>query len=118
LYVALLNVTPTGAVILMAPRGKRTIGAEGLIIPPGAKRIVPGDDCRAQDGEIIEAGAFLASRTPGIDQFKFIFSTGMLAYGDFAYLEQPPIGNLRGGASLGTEWTTVETNFEVIDTGQ
>ena len=118
LYVALLNVDPSGAVILMTPRGKTASEADGVVIPAGGRRILPGDDCRTENGEIVEAGAFMASRTPGIDRFKFIFSTGVIKHEHFAYLERPPLTTRRDEASLGVDWTTIETNFEVKDTGQ
>ncbi|MEP7147375.1 MAG: caspase family protein [Acidobacteriota bacterium] len=120
IYVALLNVDPTSAVSVFSPRGKRSEEADGVIIPAGGKRIIPGDDCRTVDDRLREAGALRASRTLGIDRFKFIFSTARMGYEDFAYLEQPPLaGTRRGGGSLASsgDWTTLETVFQINDTG-
>jgi hypothetical protein len=91
------------------------------MIPPGAKRIIPGDDCRTENGGIVEAGALRTSRLPGLDRFKFIFSTSPIVRDDFAYLEQPPISgaNRKGNATLGSaDWTTVETILQITDTGK
>lgn len=119
LYVALLNLGPDGAVSVFAPRGKTMSEAGGVVIPAGGKRIVPGDDCRSENGELVEAGALRASRTPGLDRFKFIVSTARLTYEDFSYLEQPSLTkrNSKGSLSGINDWTTVETIFQVIDTG-
>ncbi|HKP69989.1 MAG TPA: caspase family protein [Pyrinomonadaceae bacterium] len=119
LYAAALNIEPSGAVILLSPRGQRIEEAEGLIIPPRSKRILPGGDCRTENGEIVDAGARRASRTPGTERFKFIFSTGKITHDDFAYLERPPLANSRDGeAMLGpADWTTVETILKINDTG-
>ena len=119
LYVAALNIEPTGAVILLSPRGQRFEEADGLVIPARSKRIVPGGDCKTENGEITDAGARRASRVPGLEQFKFIFSTGKITANDFAYLERPPLTNNRGGdAMLGpNDWATVETILKINDTG-
>jgi hypothetical protein len=119
LYAAALNIEPTGAVILLSPRGQRMEEAEGLIIPPRSKRILPGGDCRTENGEIVDAGARRASRTPGAERFKFIFSTGKITYQDFAYLERPALANSRNGEALlgPNDWATVETILKVNDTG-
>ncbi len=119
LYVALINLGPDGAVSVFAPRGKTMSEAGGVLIQPGEKRVVPGDDCRAENGDIVEAGALRASRTPGTDRFKFILSTARLTYEDFSYLEQPSLTsrNSKGSLSGMNDWMTVETIFQVIDTG-
>jgi hypothetical protein len=121
LYAALLNVDPNGAVTVFSPRGQRAEEAEGVLIPPGGKRIIVGDDCRAEDGRVVEAAVLLASRTPGSDRFKFIFSTDRITYDDFAYLERPALMKRAGSAaSLASmaDWTTVETIFHISDTGK
>jgi hypothetical protein len=119
LYVALLNTDPNGAVTVFSPRGMRAEEAEGVLIPAGGKRIVVGDDCRADAGTIVEAAVLLASKTPGIDRFKFVFSTDKLKYEDFAYLERPALTRREGAASLAStsDWTTVDTVFQIKDTG-
>jgi hypothetical protein len=118
LYVALLNMDPNGAVTVFSPRGMRAEEAEGVLIPAGGKRIIVGDDCRADEGTIVEAAVLLASRTPGVDRFKFIFSTDRIKYEDFAYLERPALTRRDGAASLAamSDWTTVETVFHINDT--
>lgn len=120
LYVVLLNTDPNGAVTVHSPRGMRADEAEGVLIPAGGKRIIVGDDCRAEDGTVVEASVLLASKTPGLDRFKFIFSTDKLKYGDFAYLEMPALTRRDGAASLASisDWTTVETIFHINDTGK
>jgi hypothetical protein len=120
LYVALLNTDPDGAVTIHSPRGQRADEAEGVLIPAGGRRIIVGDDCRAEDGTVVEASVLLASKTPGLDRFKFIFSTDKLKYGDFAYLEMPAFNRRDGAASLASvsDWTTVETIFQINDTGK
>ncbi|MEO8042588.1 MAG: caspase family protein [Acidobacteriota bacterium] len=121
LYVALLNVDPNGAVTVFSPRGQRAEEAEGVIISAGGKRIIVGDDCRAEDGTVVEAAVLLASKTPGSDRFKFIFSTDKITYDDFAYLERPALMRRAGSAaSLASvsDWTTVETIFNINDTGK
>lgn len=119
LYVALLNLAPDGAVNLFSPRGQRSEEAQGLMIPAGGKRILPGDDCRGEDDDIREAGAIRASRISGIDRFKFIFSTEQITYDDFSYLEMPALTRRNGRGSLAAmnDWTTVETVFQINDTG-
>jgi hypothetical protein len=109
---------PNGAVTVFSPRGMRAEEAEGVLIPAGGKRIIVGDDCRADDGTIVEAAVLLASRTPGVDRFKFIFSTDRIKYEDFAYLERPALTRRDGAASLAamSDWTTVETVFHINDT--
>jgi hypothetical protein len=120
LYVALLNTDPDGAVTIHSPRGQRADEAEGVLIPAGGRRIIVGDDCRAEDGTVVEASVLLASKTPGLDRFKIIFSTDKIKYGDFAYLEMPAFNRRDGAASLASvsDWTTVETIFQINDTGK
>ncbi len=120
LYVVLLNVDPDGAVAVHSPRGLRAEEAGGVLIPAGGKRVIVGDDCRAEDGVLVEAsGILLASKTPGLDRFKFIFSTERMTQGDFSYLEKPSFNSRDGRGSLGamSDWTTVETIFHINDTG-
>ena len=119
-YVALLNIDPTSAVDVLSPR-QRAEEADGVIIPAGGKRILPGDDCRTVNDQLSEAGALRASRTPGIDRFKFIFSTAQMDYDDFAHLKQPPLSGTRqghGSLASSADWTTVETIFQINDTGE
>ncbi len=120
LYAVLLNTDPNGAVAVHSPRGMRADEAEGVLIPAGGKRIIVGDDCRAEGGTVVEASVLLASRAPGLDRFKFIFSTDKLKYGDFAYLEMPALTRRDGAASLASvsDWTTIETIFHINDTGK
>ena len=120
IYVALLNVDPSGSVSVLSPNGNRIQDKDGLMIPPGGKRIVNGDDCRGEGSEIESAWVFLASRRAGFEQFKFVFSTEPLLHSHFAGLELPPLpGTQRSGlGSLASskDWTTFETIFKVTDT--
>lgn len=118
LYAALLNVDPSGAVQVLSPR---TIFEEsdGVVIPPGGKRIIVGNDCKGTGEDIEDAAVLFASRTAGNDRFKFIFSTQQLVHAAFANLQRPPLGSSREGfGSLAGrhDWTTVETIFEINDT--
>ena len=120
LYVVLLNMPPDGSVKLWSPRD-RAEEKDGIVIPKnGGKRIIVSDDCRADaQGNILDAGALLVSKTPGIDHFKFILSPAIARRRDFAYLEMTGVVKRDSSSSplvgMG-EWTTVETNFEIRDT--
>lgn len=121
LYVALLNTDPNGGVAVLSPRGNRADESDGVIIPAGGKRIIVGNDCVGRGTDVQDAAVLFASRTPGLDRFKFIFSTARLVYEDLKFLEMPPISGQRAPqASLAgmNDWTTVETVFSVSDTGK
>jgi hypothetical protein len=123
LYVALLNFDPDGSVKLRSPRARAEEQA-GIVIPKdGGRRVLIADDCRVNAaGEFLEAGASRTARIPGIDGFKFILSTDPLSRDSLKFLEMTAItDDHRGGPSpiaSASDWTTVETFFQINDTSK
>ena len=121
LYLTLLDMPPDGSVKLFSPR-KLDGEKDGVVVAKnGGVRILMSDDCRVDaDGNFLEAGPFRSSRLSGLDRFKFIASVERTTRDDFAYLEMTAL--VRGSekasplAGLG-DWTTVETIFQINDTG-
>jgi hypothetical protein len=121
LYVAMFNLPPDGSVKLFSPRNLDGEKDTGVVIEKnGGKRILMSGDCRTDDqGNFLEVGALKASRTPGLDAFKFLVSVDPLLRANFDFLELPALTERGETSSLATsrDWTTVETIFEINDTG-
>lgn len=120
LYIALLNMPQDGSVKLFSPR-ERADEKDGIIVPKnGGKRIVMSGDCRVDsNGDFLEAGALRASKDPGIDRFKLIAGVDPIRRDDLIFLELPAIVDRGTESQLAykKEWTTVETNLQISDTG-
>ena len=118
-YVTLLDMPPDGSVKVVSPRD-RDDEKSGIVIPSnGGKRLLMSDLCRVNDdGKFLETGAFQVSPFLGLESFKLIASSQPTTRDDFAYLAMPKL-NRAGQATLSgkSDWTTVETFFQINDTG-
>ena len=118
LYIALLNMKPDGSVELFSPR-ERDDEMNGILLPKnGGKRILRSDACRVDSkGNFLEAGPVRAT-LPGLDRFKLIVATGVIRREDLNFLEMGAVRSAGDLALAGrTEWTTVETDLQINDTG-
>lgn len=119
LFVVLFNMAPNGRIKILAPRGDRYEEKDGILIPAnGGRKILPGNDCRSlPDGGFTDVGAIRASRLPGLDKFKFIFSVDRIIRDQFLHLEVVELTRDANSSLAGSnDWTTVETILDVSST--
>lgn len=123
LYLTLLDMPPDGSVRVFSPRARADENDGVIVAKNGGRRILMSDECRLDPlGNFIvgTVGAFRISAVPGLDRFKIIASVDRTTRDDFVYLEMPALTSRRGSSSLAgkSDWTAIETIFQIVDTGK